>query len=141
MGYQKFKELEFVYEYDTAVDAVAVGSVAMRPVGNALESGLIITDIVGYIETAFDEASGTATVTVGNAGDTDGYFTDLRAEAAGTAIKAGDRAGALVWDDTNDHAIAYKLDSSANAVPRLQIGTAALTAGKMTLVFKAYRAA
>lgn len=139
MGYPKFKELEFVYKYDASVDSPAVATTSMRPVGNALEAGLIITDIVGYVEEAFDEASGTATVTVGNAGSTAGYFADLRAEALGAAIKAGDRAGALVWDDTNDHAIGYKIDSSANAVPKVTVGTSALTAGKLTLIFKAYR--
>ena len=140
MGFPKVKELEFKYEYDFAVSGGAVGSIALVNKGmNALESGLIIKDFFINVETALT-SGGSATVTFGHAGDTDGYLVDFFSDASlGAVINKGDRAGALVWDDTNDHAIYHKLSSAANAIPRIEVGTAALTAGKFQVYIKAVR--
>lgn len=140
MGFPKGKELEFKYEYDFSVSGGAVGSIALVNKGmNALESGLIIKDFLISVETTLT-SGGSATVTFGHAGDTDGYAADFFADAAaGAVINLGDRAGALVWDDTNDHVIYHKLASSANAIPRIEVGTAALTAGKFQVYIKAFK--
>lgn len=141
MGFPIGKELVFKYEYDFAVSGGAVSAIALVNKGmNALASGLIITDFMISIETTL-AGTATPTITLGNAGDPDGYAVDFfGAGTAGAVITRGDRAGALVWDDTNDHAIYYKIDSSANAIPTITIATQALTAGKFQVYFKAFKA-
>lgn len=140
MGYQKGKELDFHYEYDFSVSGGAVSSISLVNKGiNGLEAGLVITDMHVSVDTTL---AGTATpvVTLGNAGDTDGYYVDFfAAGAAGAVLNRGKAAGALLWDDTNDAAIDYKIDSAANAIPKLTIATQALTAGKFQVYFKAYK--
>lgn len=139
MGYERGKELKFKYEYDFAVSGGAVGSIALVNKGmNALEAGLVIKDWFISVETT-PASGGSATVTLGHAGDTDGYAVDFFGAVAGDIINMGDRAGALVWDDTNDHNIYHKLASAANAIPRIEVGTAALTAGKFQVYFTAVR--
>jgi hypothetical protein len=140
MGYQKNKEIDFVYEYDFAVSGGAVSAITLVNKGiNALESGLVIKDIMVNVETALT-SGGSATITMGNVGDPDGYFVDFYSAATlGAVLTAGDRAGALVWDDTNDHKIYYKLDSANNAIPTITVGTAALTAGKFKVYIKAVK--
>jgi hypothetical protein len=141
MGYQKGTELEFCYEYDFSVSGgAASGNIALVNKGNnALESGLVITDFSVNVEAELT-SGGSAAVTMGNAGDVDGYLVDFfAAGATGAVLNRGDRAGALVWDDTNDHPIHYKIDSAANAIPTITVTTAALTAGKFKVYFKAYK--
>lgn len=141
MGYQKFQELEFVYEYDFAVDGGDTGNINLRPLGQALVSGLIIEDVQVFIETAFDDAGNTATVTLGNEDDRDGYLVDFMtlAETINTPIRAGELAGALLWDDTNDHSISYRVPDAGASVPSITVATEALTQGKAKFVFKARR--
>jgi len=137
MGFPKGQELTFKYEYDFAVSGGAVSSIALVNKGiNALEAGLIITDFIMHIETAFD---GTATpvLLLGNAGDVDGYSVDFYAKTS--VLNLGELAGALVWDNANDAALYYKIGSAADAIPRLDISVQALTAGKFTVYFKAMR--
>ena len=142
MGYQKGVEHSFKYEYDFSVSGGAVSSIALVNKGiNALESGLVIKEFLISVETTLTGAA-TPTITFGNVGDTDGYAVDFYAAAtAGSIINVGDRAGALVWDDTNDHNIFYKIDSSANAIPTITIASQALTAGKFQVYIKAFKPA
>lgn len=142
MGFQKFEPIEFKYTYDFSVDGGGTGAIALTAVGNAMESGLVVEDVQVYIETAFDDAGNTATVTLGpGGGDADGYLADFMtiAETADTMVRVGDVAGALLWDDTNDHATNYRLSSAALAVPNITIGTEALTQGKAHFIFKCRR--
>jgi hypothetical protein len=139
MGFPKFKEFEVVYEYDFSVDGGSVGSKSLRCLNaNPLEAGLIVKAIDVLVETAFDDASDTATVTLGVTGTTSGYLADFMtlAETVNTAIRTGEVAGSLVWDDTNDHEINYRIPSSAAAQPIMAIGTEALTVGKAKFIFK-----
>lgn len=140
MGYQKFEPLQFVYEYDFAKQGGAVGDIDLAKVfNNGLSVDTVITGFTLYVETAVTgEAS--ATLTLGNSADRDGYAVDfLAAASAGAVIRAGEQAGALLWDDTNDHEINYKPANAAAAVPSISVGTAALTAGKFKVVFDAIR--
>lgn len=136
MGYQRGKEIEFKYEYDFSVSGGAVGNIALVAKGQALESGLIVKSFTVFVETALT-SGGAATITMGNAGDPDGYMVDFFAAAtpANAVLNVGDRAGALVWDDTNDHNIHYRIGSTADAIPTVTVGTAALTAGKFQVYF------
>lgn len=140
MGFPKNTELEFRYEYDFSVSGGAQGNINLVNKGmNALESGLVITDMFIKVETALT-SGGSATITAGNAGDRDGYFVDFfGAAAANAVINRGDRAGALIWDDTDDHPIYYRIGSSADAPPSITIGTADLTAGKFSVYIRAYK--
>lgn len=139
MGFQKNKDLEFVYEYDFDVDGGAAGAIALRPTGNAMLSGLYVRQIDIVIETAFDDAANSATCTLGpTGGDADGYFADFMtlAETVDTVIRTGEVAGDLMWDDTNDHEINYRLSSDALAVPSMTVAVEALTQGKAKFIFK-----
>jgi len=124
------------FEYDFAVDGGAQGAIALRQVaGNALEAGVHITDIYVIAETLLTSA-GTPTVTLGNTTDADGYAEDIYALVSGSgkaALRAGEVAGALVWDDTNDHAILYSPLVADDLDLNLTVGTADLTAGKLVV--------
>ncbi len=139
MGYPKFKELKFTYEYDFAIDGGATGDINLRLTSgiNAMEAGLVITDLDVLVVTALDDAGDTATVTVGNEDDTDGYMADIMtlAETVNTVIGVGTVAGALVWDDTNDHRIPYRIPDAGASVPSITVATEALTAGKAIFNF------
>jgi hypothetical protein len=142
MGFQKFKELEFVYEYDFAVDGGAVSVINLRPIGNPMLAGLVVEQVDVFVETAFNDADDTATVILGpTGGDVDGYLVDFMtlAETVNTPIRSGELAGALLWDDTNDHEMVYRLSTDTLAKPSISVGTEALTAGKAKFVFKCRR--
>lgn len=135
MGFQKYKELEFVYEYDFAVDGGAVSTIALRQIGNPMAAGLTIESAAIYVTT--DLVGATAVVTIGNSADDDGYFADIMtASVLDTVINVGNVAGALLWDNTNDNELVYVIPSAAASIPKIKIATAALTAGKLKLVFK-----
>ena len=138
MGFEKNKEIEFTYEYDFDVDGGAVSAIPFRAIGNALTNGVVIENASMYIVT--DLVGASATAVVGNTVDADGYFVDIMtASVLDTVINTGNVAGALIWDNTNDVNLHYVIPSTAAAVPLLTVGTAALTAGKIKLVFKCRR--
>lgn len=139
MGFQKYQDIEFIYEYDFAVDGGAVSVIPLRPTGNAMLANVVVIGLDVIVETAFDDAGNTATVTLGpTGGDADGYLADFMtlAETVDTPIRTGEVAGALVWDDTNDHEMNYRLSTDALAVPSMTVGTEALTQGKAKFIFK-----
>lgn len=141
MGYPIRKPLQFTYEYDFSVSGGAQGNINMliKDGVNVLDSTTIITGFTMYVETTL-ASGGSATITLGNSFDRDGYSADFfAAAAAGTVIRAGEAAGLLLWDDTNDHELMHKPASAAAAVPSITIGTADLTAGKFKVVFDAIR--
>lgn len=142
MALQTNKDLLFKYQYDFAVSGGAVGNINLVCKSiNPLESGMIIKEFTIYVTTAL-AGSATPTVTMGNAGDRDGYAVDFYSDATTNAvINVGDRAGALMFDDTNDHVIHYRIDSSGNVAPSITIGSQALTAGKFDVYFRAFKPA
>lgn len=139
MGIVRNKELYCKYEYDFSVTGGGTGNHNLVwKQGEPLIAGMVIKDWSIVVETALDGAA-TPTITLGNAGDTDGYAVDFYAAATvpGAVINVGDRAGALCWDDSNDHNIFYKIDSSSNANPTITIASQSLTAGKFAVYFTA----
>lgn len=118
------------FEYDFAVDGGAVEAIALREKISALEEGMVITDMYIYVETALASAGSGHTVTLGNT-DVDGFFADINALAAAdnAVLRAGEVAGALLWDDTNDHTLLYRV--SSDVALNLTVGVEALTAGKL----------
>lgn len=142
MGFQKYKEIEFIYEYDFATDGGGTGVIPLRPLGNAMTEDVVIEDVSIIVEAAFDDATNTATVTLGpTGGDVDGYFADFMtlAETVDTQIRAGEVAGALLWDDTNDHKMNHRITSAAYGVPGMTVGTEDLTVGTAKFIFKCRR--
>lgn len=135
MTFPRNEDFILEYEYDFSVDGGAVSSISLSPKVNAIANGIIIRDIEIVVKTAL-ASGGAATVTLGNTGDTDGYLADFfaLANAAENVIRVGEVAGALLWDDTNDHRLSYAVDSTANNQDLiLAVGTAALTAGKLEI--------
>ena len=131
MGLLKNEKKLAMFEYDFAVDGGAVGAIDLAPKITALEAGMVITDMYLYVETAVT-SDGSATVTIGNA-DADGFMADVFALVGSddAVVRVGEVAGALMYDDTNDHLLAYRVGSDVDL--QLNIGTAALTDGKFQL--------
>ena len=142
MGFEKGKLLINRYEYDFSVDGGAVGAIAFRNKGNNdLVAGCVIKRMYLIAETAVT-SGGTPTMVIGNTADADGYFADIFAlvtTGAKLAVGQGEVAGDLIFDDTNDHAIDYKLGAANTLDINLTVGTAALTAGKISLFVEFYR--
>lgn len=132
----KHKPITYIYEYDSTVDSKAVGTVDLRLNGvQGIQAGCVIENVNVFVQTAFT-SGGSATVTLGNSVDDDGYMaTFFSLATANAALKSGQVAGALLWDDTNDAELNYFVPSTAAAIPKLKIGTAALTAGKAKFIF------
>jgi hypothetical protein len=141
MGFPKLKELEFVYEYDFAVDGGSIGAKTLRCLNVVpMEAGLVIEEVQAFVETAFSGPSN-PTCVLGISGTTSGFMADFYAIASvvNTPIRNGEVAGSLVWDDSNDHEVSYRIPNAASAVPLMTIGVHALTAGKAKFVFKCRR--
>lgn len=135
MGYPRNEDFKVKYDYDFSVSGGAVSSITLSSDINSLGEGVIVKRVMVVTKTALASA-GSPTVTLGNTGDTDGYLADFYAlaNAAGAVINSSEVAGALIWDDTNDHEVWYPIDSTANNQNLvLTIGTAALTAGKLEI--------
>ena len=120
------------FEYDFAVDGGAVSSIPLRANISELSEGMIISDMYVFVEEALTSAGSGHTVTIGNT-DVDGFFADINALAVAnnSAIRVGEVAGALMYDDTNDHLLAYRVGSDVSL--DLVVGVEALTAGKLTV--------
>lgn len=143
MGYPLNEEFIIKYEYDFEKDGGAISEIALRPDINALGEGVVVKDITLVVQTALD-SGGTPTVTLGNSTDPDGYMADIwaLAQSDNAVVNAGAVAGALIWDDTNDHAIQYRIDgTAANQDLVLDVGTAPLTAGKIDIFLRCSYAA
>lgn len=115
------------YEYDFAKDGGAVGQVSLRALVNGLVEGQIVRRVRIDVITAL-ASGGAPTLTLGNTGDPDGYLTNFFA-SVGTAdatYSSDQGAGALISGKE------YRIDSTAaNQDLVIDIGVAALTAGKM----------
>lgn len=134
----KAEKVSREYLYDFAVDGGAVSAISLSPVdpNGVLPEGFLVEKVTVVCETPL-ASGGTPTVTVGPSVDSDGYLVDIYAlmGSAGAVVRNGEVAGALLWDDTNDHEITYRVGAAANTKDLvLQVGTAALTAGKLRVV-------
>ena len=131
---------EYVYDFD--VDGGATGAIDLSAkAGKAdLPVGAIINAVRAKVVTACT-SGGSATVVWGPTADADGYSGATIAVASLTdnaLFNGWDNAAALLWDDTNDHAISYNVTAAANADLNMTIATAALTAGKIIFFVEYY---
>jgi len=130
----------FKYTYDFGRDGGAVSDIDLTADVNALPAGFVVRG-VSVVVTETITSGGSPTITFGNEDDTDGYLADVVATmglTAGSTIREGEVAGALLWDDTNDHSLEYVIPDAGAAVPSMTVGTAALTAGKFILYVHGY---
>jgi hypothetical protein len=122
------------YVYDFSVSGGAASAITLSDVSGKepIPVGAIITDIHMYVETAMT-SGGSATIAVGNGDDADGYLaaTAFDTWSANDVVRVGEYAGALVWDDTNDHKLDVYVADANDGAFKLTIATAALTAGKL----------
>ena len=140
MGLVKNELHRFKYVYDFDEDGGAVSNISLRPDGNSIPSGFVIRSVSVYVATAIT-SGGTPTITFGNSDNRDGYLEDVVSAmglTAGSSIREGEVAGALLWDDTNDHALEYVVPSEAVGVPSMTVGANALTAGALVLYIDGY---
>ena len=129
------------YLYDFSVDGGATGAIDLS--GKAgyptLPEGAVVQRVFAIVETAVVGTS--STLAWGNTTDPDGYHVAV-AEASLTANSIHnhqDATAALLYDDTNDHEIYYRVSSTAgNQDFSCTIGTANLTAGKVRFVVEGY---
>ena len=139
--YPKKEKLVKEFLYDFSVQAGATGDIALNgcdPNGDLLPEGFIIEKVSVKTDTAF-ASTGSPTLTVGNSSDRDGFMADIyaAASAANSVVNGGSVAGALIFDDTNDHLIDYRVSSNANSQDvSISIGTAPVTAGKLRVIIE-----
>lgn len=132
---------EYVYDFD--VDGGATGDLVMRAADGlaaALEEGVIVKDAIVLNEKAVT-SGGSPTLKFGTVTDNDGFLVDVAAKVStlNGVARAGEVDGALLFDTTADAKKAYRVSSTANDKKVVfNIGTAALTAGKLRLILELY---
>lgn len=131
---------EYIYDFDE--DGGATGAINLHAKDNydVIPVGAIIKRVTAKVVTACT-SGGSATVAWGNGDDADGYSGAAIAVASLTdnALFNGyDNGAALLWDDTNDHAIDVNVADAADGQFIVTIGTAALTAGKIVFLVEYY---
>lgn len=137
------KDFHQEYVYDVAKDGGATGNYDLSAKSSypALPAGLVVTDVYAWVESSF-VGSG-ASAEWGTLTDTDGFSG--AAIAAGTlaqnVVYNGQGSGTiqLIWDNTNDCQIAYRVGATANdQKPAVRVTGAELTAGKLRLIIKGF---
>ena len=130
LGEKKYQEYVYDFAEDAATGVVVLSDKATK---NALPVGAIVTGVALKVLTAF--ASGTS-MSWGNGDDADGYSGTAIVTASLTLnalFNGWDNAAALLWDDTNDHAIYNNVADAADGSVSVTIaGT--MTAGKAVLM-------
>lgn len=120
------------YQYSFAEDAGATGIITLSSKANKdpLPVGAVVVNALFHVKTAFT-SGGSATLTLGNGDDPDGYFASIAVASltANAAWLPGSVAGALIWDDTNDNIEPLYIDDTTTGAVVCEIGTAAMTAG------------
>lgn len=128
------------YIYDFAIDGGLVSTIDLSAKAgySPMPSGAVISKVSLKVITAVVGSS--STVACGNTTDPNGY---MEAIAEATLVDeyvtgTGAQAGALLWDDTNDHPIPFLVNSDNDGVFSIDIATGALTAGKVVFWVEYY---
>lgn len=132
MGVQFNDKQLLRFEYDFAKDGGAVGVIPLRADITELAAGMHVLNV--YVVQEADLVAVGGSVTLGNTTDPDGFLADFVALAASKkAFMAGEVAGALLWDDTNDHHVVYSPAVADDLDLALTVATAPITAGKLSV--------
>ncbi len=131
---------EYVWDFD--VDGGATGEIVLSSKAGfaAMPTGAIVKDVQIWVEDAAT-SGGSATLTVGDSNDPNGYLEAIAVAALTTNIthRAGSYAGANIWDDTNDHMLSYVIGTnSGDSAISVTIAVAAMTAGKIRVILDYY---
>lgn len=113
------------FEYDFDVQGGAIGTIVL----GTLPDNFVMTEVYHVVETLL-ESAGTPVVEFGNDADQDGFVPDIGLAVAGETEKS---AGALV---TGGAHLVLAADDSMD----MEIGTAALTAGKLAIYVRGFQA-
>jgi hypothetical protein len=125
------------YVYDFSVDGGTKDSnivLSAKAGKSALPVGAIVKSVIAVVNTAVT-SDGNATVSWGTITDADGYSGTTIAKASLTAnavFNGWDTGAALLWDDTNDHILNYRVADANGGAFVVLISTADATAGKIT---------
>jgi hypothetical protein len=131
---------EFVYDFD--VDGGAQGAINLHAKDgmSVLPAGAVIRAVRAKVLAQLT-SGGAAVLSWGNGDDADGYSGAAAAVAGFTAnalFNGHDNAAALLWDDTNDHALEVNVADALDGQFIFTIGTADLTAGRMVFMVDYY---
>lgn len=135
----KFKnqvhEQEFVYDF-AKHGGVVNTDIEISSANNRLPVGAVILDCQIVVKTAVVGTS--STLGFGNATTNVGYIpataeATLAANYVGSAAK---NKGTLLFDDTNDNLIPYRVADADKSKVIARIGTANLTAGKVGVLVR-----
>ena len=142
MTLSKNKTFSQEYVYSFADDGGATGAISLSGKDGypSLPEGAIVQRVFAIVETACT-SSGSATLAWGNTTDPDGYHVAVAVASltANSVHNHQDATAALLFDDTNDHEIYYRVSSTAgNQDVSCTIATAALTAGVVRFVVEGY---
>lgn len=129
---------EYIYDFATDGGLVSTINLAAKSGSAPLPQGAIVRAVSLKIITAIVGTS--STLAAGNVTDPDGYMV---ATAEATLVDdyvsgVGTGVSVLLWDDTNDHAIPFLVNSDNDANFSISIATAALTAGKALFYVEYY---
>lgn len=137
LGQKQYAE----YVYDFSVSGGAVGVIALSSLNgkNVIPVDAVVKDVWMKVLTTCT-SGGSATVEIGNLTDDNGYLTSIAVASltAGSTFNAGQQAGALLWDNTNDAPLYANVANANDGAVNVKIGTAALTAGKFAVVVEYY---
>ena len=138
MTYQPNVELNIAYTFDFSKEGITgeTGTFDMIPELNPLEKGLVIKKVSALVTEELIPVDETTVVEVGNDADPNGYFEDIiTAYPLHSCFETGFFAGDLLWDNANDQNLNYYISTDADVVPKITVSTAAMTSGKIKLVF------
>lgn len=129
---------EYIYDFDVDGGATGALDLSAKDGSSPLPQGAIVHRVSLSVLTAI--VGSTSTVAVGNTTDPDGFMVAI---AEATLVdefisSTGVQAGALLWDDTNDHNIPFLVNSDDDADFSITIGGNNLTAGKLLLYVEYY---
>lgn len=130
------------YVYDFSADGGAQAEIVLSAKANhrALPLGSLVMDMVMHVETAFT-SGGSSTLDIGDGDDPNGYAEAIAvASLTGDSThRAGQQAGVLIWDDTNDHYLSKYVTTAADGAISVTIATATMTAGVAHIYFQLIR--
>ena len=133
------------YVYEVAVDGGGTGAKDLSAKANKakLPVGAIVKAVHMKVVEQFT-SGGSATLAWGNSADADGYSGVAKAVAALTdnavfnGLEDATNPAALLWHNTDDHPVPYAVVAANTQDFKVDVGTAAMTAGKAVFLVEYY---
>lgn len=129
------------YVWDQSVDGGGTGSFDLSGKAgfNTIPDGAVILDVNFLVDTEVDSSGDSVTIDIGNGNDADGYFSSVSESnlGANSVHRAGEVAGALIWDNTNDHYLGVHVSDDSSRKVELTVNSESATQGRIR-VFVTY---